>query len=556
MPLFGKKEKKIDLPEVVDFSNDTWSYKGNPPVYQIQSDGFTYDIVDSDGNDKNAISLGLAGMLVIVLNAKSPKIKEDELLPQFGKVIKTRNWHSMTVKEANFLVQTAIKKLTNSSTSGDVFDLASYAPLEVKRVLLKTLFTMSRMQLPSEFREEAEHRIIDDIVPDIFASPDYELALLTGLIVKAEDKSSEAVSSKIETTPIIENDLPYSFPAKEDSPEIPVAPSIPVAEPDSAFAELQKIYGRRIDSPQVRAAAQNMASVRAADPAQSADTANRGAESQSMNPFQNNQFNSNEPVSKNQVSIPNFSAPQPNNPFAANDPVSMNQVSAPNFSAPQPNNPFAANEPVSMNQVSAPNFSAPQPNNPFAANEPVSMNQVSAPNFSAPQPNNPFAANDPRNIPQPSAPNFSIPQPGNPFAANQGTIPPQQGIPQPPIPPNFQQQNMPYGAYGNQGITPVQQQGFQQQTPYGGNFQQYPGQMWQQNQPYQQPNMNMPNNIQQNIPNQGWQQNVQQPQNMQGFPPNLNPGQTPDGVNIPPQTYPGWQNRSQYPQQPQSPQNN
>ena len=46
MPLFGKKEKKIDLPEVVDFSNDTWSYKGNPPVYQIQSDGFTYDIVD------------------------------------------------------------------------------------------------------------------------------------------------------------------------------------------------------------------------------------------------------------------------------------------------------------------------------------------------------------------------------------------------------------------------------------------------------------------------------------------------------------------------------
>ena len=155
MPLFGKKDKKIDLPEVVDFSNDTWSFKGNPPVYQIQSDGFTYDIIDSDGNDKNAISLGIAGMLVIVLNAKSPKIKEDELLPQFGKVIKTRNWHTMTVKEANFLVQTAIKKLTNSSTSGDVFDLASYAPLEVKRVLLKTLFTMSRMQLPPEYREEA-----------------------------------------------------------------------------------------------------------------------------------------------------------------------------------------------------------------------------------------------------------------------------------------------------------------------------------------------------------------------------------------------------------------
>ncbi len=151
MPLFGKKkDNKMDMPEVVDFSNDIWSYKGNPPDYQIQSDGFTYDILDADSNDKNAISLGLSGMLVIVLNAKSPKIKEDEILPPFGKVIKTRNWHSMTVKEANFLVQTAIKKLTNSATSGDVFDLASYAPLEIKRVLLKTLFTISRMQLPPE----------------------------------------------------------------------------------------------------------------------------------------------------------------------------------------------------------------------------------------------------------------------------------------------------------------------------------------------------------------------------------------------------------------------
>ena len=48
MPLFGsKKEKKIDMPEVVDFSNDTWSFKGVPPVYQIQSDGFSYDIVEN-----------------------------------------------------------------------------------------------------------------------------------------------------------------------------------------------------------------------------------------------------------------------------------------------------------------------------------------------------------------------------------------------------------------------------------------------------------------------------------------------------------------------------
>ena len=527
MPLFGKKDKKIDLPEVVDFSNDTWSFKGNPPVYQIQSDGFTYDIIDSDGNDKNAISLGIAGMLVIVLNAKSPKIKEDELLPQFGKVIKTRNWHTMTVKEANFLVQTAIKKLTNSSTSGDVFDLASYAPLEVKRVLLKTLFTMSRIQLHPEYREEAEHRIIDDIVPDIFANPDYELALLTGLIVKPDEKSAETVSSRIETTPIIENDLPFSYKSNEDLPDIPAAPMIPQAEPDSAFAELQKIYGRRIDTPQVRAASQNLHASQAA-------VSNNPAESVNNNDVQAN-------------------APQQTTSNTVSDPVSMKQNAAPAFSAPQPNNPFSTNDPVSMKQNAAPAFSAPQPNNPFSTNDPVSIKQNAAPAFSAPQPNNPFPGTDSRSIPQPAAPNFSAPQPNNPFAANQGVMPSQQGIPQPPVPPNFQQpQYMPYGNYGNPMNPPAQQQGFQQTNPYGGNFQQYSPQMRPQNQQFQQPNMNMqPNN-----PNQGWQQNFQQPQNAQGFPPNMNAGQTQEGTTIPPQAYPGWQNRGQYPQPPQGSQNN
>lgn len=506
MPLFGKKDKKIDLPEVVDFSNDTWSYKGNPPVYQIQSDGFSYDIVDSDGNDKNAISLGIAGMIVIILNAKSPKIKEDELLPHFGKVIKTRNWHTMTVKEANFLVQTAIKKLTNSSTSGDVFDLASYAPLEVKRVLLKTLFTISRMQLPPEFREEAEHRIIDDIVPDIFANPDYELALLTGLIVKPEEKSAEPVSSRIETAPIIDNSLPFSYKPSEESSDIPSAPSVPAAEPDSAFAELQKIYGRRVDSPQVRAAQQNAAASRDVSSATPSETVSSAE-------------------------------PQGN--------------------VPQQINQAGTNDPVSRYQVPAQNISSQQPNNPFNAQEPVSIHQTSAPVFSAQQPNNPFSGNDPRSIPQPSAPNFSVPQPNNPFAANQGVMPvPQQPVPQPPVPPAFQQPVMPYGNFGNPMNPPVQNQMPQPTNPYGGNFQQYPPQMWQQNPMYQQPNMNMQNNMQQNIPNQGWQQNFQQPQNMQGFPPNMNPGQTQDGNNMPPQQYPGWQNRGQFPQPPQSQQNN
>lgn len=551
MPLFGNKKKKIELPEVVDFSNDTWSFKGIPPVYQIQSDGFSYDIVDADGNDKNAISLGLAGMLVIVLNAKGPKIKEDELLPQFGKVIKTRNWHSMTVKEANFLVQTAIKKLTNSSTSGDVFDLASYAPLEVKRVLLKTLFTMSRIQLPPECREEAEHRIIDDIVPDIFSNPEYELALLTGLIVKTDEKTAETSSTRIETAPMLDVTNEFRQTSDELTSEIPVAPSIPEPEPDSAFAELQKIYGRRIDSPQVRAAAQAASTYQAADNMPVNETSSNSSQQQ------NNPFAAAEPLSSVQAPAQNFNIPQSNISGTVNEPTSMNQVPAQNFGKPLSNNPFAPNEPNSMNQVSAQNFGVPQPNNPFGTNEPNSMNSVSSQNFGVPQPNNPFNTNEQPNIPQPSAPNFSGPQPNNPFAANQGMNPfQQQGIPQPPAPNyNIPQSNYPYGVNNFQQQGQIPNPGFQQNAPYQGYYQQYQQQTWQQS-PQMQQGVNPQNNPQQPYPmQQGWQQNYQGAANMQAFPPNINPNQNnPDGSA--PQGFQGWSNRGQnYPPQ-QSPQQN
>ena len=483
MPLFGnKKENRIDLPEVVDFSNDTWSYKGNPPEYQIQSDGFTYDITDVDGNDKNAISLGISGMLVIVLNAKSPKIKEDEILPPFGKVIKTRNWHTMTVKEANFLVQTAIKKLTNSATSGDVFDLASYAPLEVKRVLLKELFTISRMKLPPEFREEAEHRIIDDIVPDIFANPDYELALLTGLIVKPDEKSQERNSAKLETNPVIEDDLPYSQTSLDD--EVSPLENMPISssEPDSAFAELQKIYSRKVDSPQVKAAVQASAAVNAAvenEKPQTSDT-------------------------------PQINIQQ--NPIPSAEPVSVNP---PNFSVPQPNNPFTAADQRNVPQPTAPNFGGPQPYNPFAANQGMT----------------------PQGIPQPPVPNYN--QQGNyPYGRYPNQAMPQQGYPQEnPYSGNFQQyppQPRPMNASMQANANPQTQfppQGYPQYMQGNPNMQPYPQNM--------QGNPNMPQGFPQNM--QG-NPNMQQP--YQQNPAGQNPGQNPEGNNFPQQQYPGMQNRN------------
>jgi hypothetical protein len=177
-------------PEALDFSNDTWSWKGDIPNYPIQSDGFSYDVIDKDGNDKTALSLGILGMIIILFNVKSPKIKEEDILPIFTQVAATRNWHKLSNKEINFLSKTAISKLVNTETSSDVFDLASYAPLEVKRALLKKLFVAARFRLKPEYREEAERRIVEDIVPLIFSNPEYELALLTGLIVKPKGGDS------------------------------------------------------------------------------------------------------------------------------------------------------------------------------------------------------------------------------------------------------------------------------------------------------------------------------------------------------------------------------
>ena len=512
MPLFGKKEKKLDLPEVVDFSNDTWSYKGNPPSYKENSDGFTYDIVDADGNDKNAITLGLAGMLVIVLNAKSPKIKEDDIIPPLGKVVKTRNWHTMSVKEANFLIQTAIKKLTNSATSGDVFDLASYAPLEVKRVLLKTLFTISRMKLPAECREEAEHRIIDDIVPDIFANPDYELALLTGLIVKTDEKAA-ASSSKIETSPIIEPGMSFTNYKEDQSVTIPEPPSIPEPEPDSAFAELQKIYGRRVDQPAVRSAERQAAGANADSTSHEQAAAPAPViEPVSGNSKSYNPFTVGEPASMNQIPAQNINTPQPNNPFASPEPVSNSQSPFAGVNTPQPNNPFASAEPVSNSKPPFSNFNTPQPNNPFASPEPVSNSKPPFSNFNTPQPNNPFASPEPANIPQPASPNFGTPQPNNVSGSFYQNA---QRIPQAPV-PNYGMQ-MPNSPYANQMNPQMQNYGYQQNSnPVMGNYQQtYQGQMWQQGQQGQQ-NQNTPYNYQMQNPPMQWQPYSQAyPQNQQ-----------------------------------------
>lgn len=481
MALFGnKKDKKLDLPEVVDFSNDTWSYKGNPPEYQIQSDGFTYDVVDADGNDKNAITLGLSGMLVIVLNAKGPKIKEDELLPYLSKVIKTRNWHSMTVKEANFLVQTAIKKLTNSATSGDVFDLASYAPLEVKRVLLKMLFTLSRIQLPPEFREEAEHRIIDDIVPDIFANPDYELALLTGLIVKPDDKAAQPVYTKIETAPVIESNLDFNNFVSAGNVTVPPAPSIPEPEPDSAFAELQKIYGRRVDTAEV----QNVSS-------QNSVPQNAG-NSVNPSPIAVQETAPAEPVSNNS---------QPINPFTVGEPTS-----GMNFNAIQPNNPFVSAEPKNIPQPAAPNFFSAQPNNPYPqmpySNAPQRIPQPPVPGYGGQQQNYPYnTAQMNSQMQYPAYPQ----QPVNPFMGGQQMYPPQM----------YQQGQMsPQGIQGNvNNMQPGQNQ--------------YPPQVFSQNPQGYPQNPNMSGTGSQSYP-PNW------PNPGQNFPqqPNQNQNPNPNNSNL------------------------
>ena len=522
MPLFGKKnDAKSALPEMLDFSNDTWSYKGEAPEYKLQADGFSYDIIDADGNDRNAISLGIAGMIIIVLNAKSPKIKEDELLPRFGEVIKTRGWHSMTVKEANFLSETAIKKLA-SANSGDVFDLASYAPVEVKRALLKTLFKLSRIELKPEFREEAEHRILDDIVPEIFAHPDYELAMLTGLIIKPENVKNEEVKPISETVKDMPADedididdvVPEFKPTTTvEMPEVTPAPVKAAAkeEPSSAFDELQKIYGAR---PDTVIEANMIVEKRKLEQQAQQQAAAAQAEPVSAAPIE-------EPAP---VVTPAPAAPvveTPAQPAVASEPESFSQTSQPAvnpFQAPAPNNYYGS-------QQSANPFGGYEPAN--AAPQMPSIPQPAAPNFAMQQ--NPYQNNfnaapnanpfnqQPNAIPQPPAPNFGGQMPvgyGTPQYAQQ----PMQGRPQQGA---YQQQPMP-GYPQQQNMYQQPRQGFPQQGAYQQPMQGFPQQGMPNMMPpqgfppqgmYQQP---VPPYPQQGMPQQNAPQNPNQQQNKQG----------------------------------------
>ena len=490
MPLFGKKkETKSALPEALDFSNDTWSYKGEPPEYKLQADGFSYDVIDADGNDRNAISLGIAGMVIIVLNAKSPKIREDELLPRFGDVIKTRGWHSMTVKEANFLCETAIKKLS-SPNSGDVFDLASYAPVEVKRTLLKTLFKLSRIELKQEFREEAEHRILDDIVPEIFAHPDYELALLTGLVIKPEKVKKEDPKPLLETVqsaaadPVDDAVLPEAAPEFKTTTTVEMPEFAPASaeaaskeEPSSAFDELRKIYGSHpdtvveaniiVEKRKLEQAQQQAAAAQAVIPQESVSAAPSA-------PLE-------EPASVAPAAVSQAPLAEPAAPtFAAREAESFSQPQQ-QFVSAQTGNPFRAPAPNAY-------YGSQQGMNPVGGYEPANTASQIPP------------------IPQPPAPNFGrMPMPGYgtpPYAQQPNQGYPQQGM--------YQQPNRGYP-----------QQGMVQQPPQG----------------YPQPGM-----YQQ--PPQGYPQPGMYRQPMQGYP-------QPGMVQQPPQGYPQQPNMPQSPSQPQ-----
>lgn len=192
--------------ELVDFSADAWSWKGKAPIYPISPEGFSFDIENENGLDRKAISLGIIGMIIIVYNAKSATIREEEILPVFFEVIATRSWLTMTKREAGTLAKSVILKLTDPEASGDVFDLCSYAPLEVKRSLLRALFAVARIRLKENFRAEAETRILEDIVPNIFENPEFELANLTGNIIreKAENAPDETPAAHERTDEVIE----------------------------------------------------------------------------------------------------------------------------------------------------------------------------------------------------------------------------------------------------------------------------------------------------------------------------------------------------------------
>lgn len=214
-PMNKRSASQASEIELVDFTNDPWSWKGKAPIYPITPEGFTFDIEDENGLDRKAISLGILGMIIIVFNAKSATIREEEVLPIFFDVIATRSWLTIPKKEAGALAKTAIAKLTDGDSSGDVFDLCSFAPLEVKRSLLRSLFAVARLKLKPEFKQEAENRILGDIVPNIFDDPAFELATLTGNIIREKVEEEK----RQEPTLSVEPEETYE-PSAEEEPDI------------------------------------------------------------------------------------------------------------------------------------------------------------------------------------------------------------------------------------------------------------------------------------------------------------------------------------------------
>ena len=506
--------------ELLDFSGDLWSYKGEVPDYPVQLDGYTHDIENSDGNDRNAISLGIMGMIIIVLNAKSPKIRQEDLLNPFNQVIGVRGWNILPEKEANKYAEIAIKKLTNAATSGDVFDLASYAPLEIKRPLLKKLFTISRFRMDPKFKGEAERRIVEDIVPNIFENPDYELAQLTGMIIQPEKTKAEATqSAPVFTPPVpIREEQPTVIPSyavppvnTETLPPFPpVSPMEPVQETPqvqvpqpqapvamSAFEELQMLYSRpnhysdKEETPVQPAAVDTFAQVSQPVtvpeiPAVPAEPENKPAPS---------------PVEVSEPVIP-----QPAIPVFSQQPAS--------YDIPTPPVPSISMEPVD---------SKPEP---VSAEVPQSVVPPFIPQ--PPMPNIPAQPAAPISfeVPQPPAPDLNVPQPAEPAAAPAQPQAP-QSYPQQTqygqMPQGYPQQNpysqmVPQGQYGQ-----MAPQGYPQQGQYGQMPQGYP----QQN-PY---SRMAPQGQYPQMPPQGYPQQGQYGQMPQGYPQQTYPANMPNPNN-------------------------
>ena len=557
-----KKNPSVEInPEILDFSNETWSYKGTVPNYPIQSDGFSYDIVDENGNEKNAVCLGILGMIIIVFNAKGPKIKEDDVLPIFRQIISKKNWHKVSEKEINTLSKAAINKLTDSETSGDVFDLASFAPIEIKRELLSKLFIIARYRIKSEFTKEAERRILEDIVPSIFANPELELALLTGLIVKPKEEQSKEVAD------VLSN--PSDFSDKEtesDENEEKVIHTTPGMMSEKSkgsyvpFSDMPKNFGESSiwqQEPESTESAAQMEEPVSVNPA--AQTQTPVAAIPAVQPQESVSANVPEQIQAPATAIPTV---QPQEPVSANPYQQPNPV--PYMPTVQPQEPVSANV-YTQNQTPAAAIPTVQPQEPVSANpyqqqNPVPYMPTVQPQESAPanlyQQQNPVPYM-PTVQPQESAPaSHYQQQPATPYSASNQTrepfipTPPApvfNNIPMPQMPPMQGQQqqqgqmNHPYQQNWQQGN--MQQQAGQQMQPPYQNY----GQWTPQQQSYGPPNVPAQGNpnypVNRGMPQQPYQNYGQQQPNQQGF------QQQPN--NMPQQ---GWGGQQQMPPQYWNPQ--